>query len=146
MLFSRGKKNPVRALVLGLDGTPHSLIQAFLADGRMPNLASLLEQGSTVPMNSVLPTVSSVAWTSIVTGCNPGKHNIFGFIDRVPLTHEMFIPTSRHILARTWVDDFSEQGKRVCSIGGSTPLIHPISWPLARDGNFPSRIGGFFFF
>jgi len=29
----------------------------------------------------------------------------------------MFIPTSRHILAKTWVDDFSEQGKRVCSIG-----------------------------
>jgi predicted AlkP superfamily phosphohydrolase/phosphomutase len=117
MLFSRGKKPPVRAVVLGLDGTPYSLIQTFLAEGRMPNLAALLDQGSTLPMRSVLPTVSSVAWTSIVTGCNPGKHNIFGFIDRVPLTHEMFIPTSRHVLARTWVDDFDEQGKRVCSIG-----------------------------
>ena len=83
----------------------------------MPNLAALIGQGVMVPMRLVLPTVSSVAWTSIVTGCNPGKHNIFGFIDRVPLTHEMFIPTSRHILAKTWVDDFSEQGKRVYSIG-----------------------------
>lgn len=118
MLFSRfGKKTPSRAVVLGLDGTPHSLIQSFLAEGRMPNLAELLAQGASVPMRSVLPTVSSVAWTSIVTGCNPGKHNIYGFIDRVPLTHEMFIPTSRHILAKTWVDDFSERGKRVCSIG-----------------------------
>ena len=85
MLFSRGKKPPVRAVVLGLDGTPYSLAQRFLAEGRMPNLASLLEQGSAVPMRSVLPNVSSVAWTSIVTGCNPGKHNIYGFIDRVPL-------------------------------------------------------------
>ena len=101
MLFGRGKKEFVRAFILGLDGTPHSLIQKFLAEGRMPHLSSLLDQGSTVSMSSVLPTVSSVAWTSIVTGCNPGKHNIFGFIDRVPLTHEMFIPTSRHILART---------------------------------------------
>ena len=120
MLFSSSKKSTARAFVLGLDGTPHSLVQTFLAEGRMPNLAALLGEGDVLPMRSVLPTVSSVAWTSIVTGCNPGKHNIFGFIDRVPYTHEMFIPTSRHILARTWVDDFSEQGKRVCSSGVPT--------------------------
>jgi len=124
MLFSsRGKRNPSRAVILGLDGVPHSLVQAFLAEGRLPNLAALLEQGSMKEMRSVVPTVSSVAWTSIATGCNPGKHNIFGFIDRVPLTHEMFIPTSRHVLAKTWIDDFSDQGKRVCSIG--VPTTYP---------------------
>ena len=118
MLFSRfGKKRPSRAVVLGLDGTPYSLVQKLVAEGRMPNMAALLDQGDALPMRSVLPTVSSVAWTSIVTGCNPGKHNIYGFIDRVPLTHEMFIPTSRHVLASTWMDDFSDQGRRVCSIG-----------------------------
>ncbi len=83
----------------------------------MPAVAGLLGQGSLVPMQSVLPTVSSVAWTSIVTGCNPGKHNIFGFVDRVPQTYEMFIPGSRHTLARTWVDLFSQRGKRVFSMG-----------------------------
>lgn len=129
MLFSRGKKHPARALILGLDGTPHSLVRTLVDEGRLPNLADLLSQGDAIPMRSVLPTVSSVAWTSIVTGCNPGKHNIYGFIDRVPLTHEMFIPTSRHILAKTWVDDFSERGRRVCSIG--VPATYP---PKAVNG------------
>ena len=109
--------------MLGLDGAPYSMMTKFIEEGRMPNLASLFEEGSAVSMRSVLPTVSSVAWTSIVTGCNPGKHNIYGFIDRVPLTHEMFVPTSRHILARTWIDDFSGQGRRVCSIG--VPATYP---------------------
>ena len=36
MLFSSlAKKIPVRALVLGLNGTPYSLVQKFLAEGRM---------------------------------------------------------------------------------------------------------------
>ncbi len=80
-------------------------------------------------MRSVLPTVSSVAWASIVTGCNPGKHNIFGFIDRVPLSYEMFIPSSRNMLARTWVELFSSMGKRVFSMG--VPTTYP---PKAVNG------------
>ena len=116
-IFSRTRRSHTRAVVIGLDGTPFSLMNQLVEAGHMPNFAALLEAGTMVPMRSVLPTVSSVAWTSITTGCNPGKHNIFGFIDRVPLTHEMFIPTSRHILAPTWVDVFHAEGKRVFSMG-----------------------------
>ncbi len=122
-LFSRTPRALTRTVVLGLDGTPFSLMNQLVEAGHMPNFAALLDVGTLVPMRSVLPTVSSVAWTSITTGCNPGKHNIFGFIDRVPLTHEMFIPTSRHILAPTWVDHFDRAGKRVFSMG--VPATYP---------------------
>lgn len=118
-----------RAVIIGLDGTPCSLINRFVADGRMPNFAALLQAGSLAGMESVLPTVSSVAWASAVTGCNPGKHNIFGFIDRVPDTHEMYIPTSRTMRARTWTQIFSGMGGRVFSMG--VPTTYP---PQAVNG------------
>ncbi len=128
-LFRRSRGSALKTVVLGLDGVPYSLIQRLVQEGRMPNFRALLDRGSLLPMSSVLPTVSSVAWSSIVTGCNPGKHNIFGFIDRIPRTYEMFIPNARHLRAKTWVELFSGMGRRVFSMG--VPATYP---PKAVNG------------
>ena len=118
--FRRNKTKFSRVVVLGLDGMPHSLLQHLIAEGVMPNFQQLIVQGSLMSMTSVIPTVSSTAWASIATGCNPGKHGIFGFIDRVPQTYEMFIPSSRTLRGKTWVDLFSNMGQRVFSMGVPT--------------------------
>ena len=108
--FRQNKAGFRRAVVLGLDGMPHSLLQRLIAEGVMPNFQGLIAKGSPMSMTSVVPTVSSTAWASIATGCNPGKHGIFGFIDRVPQTHEMFIPSSRTLKAETWVESLQRHG------------------------------------
>ncbi len=142
---------PLRAMIIGLDGTPCSLIHRLVSDGLMPNFANLLQGGTLAAMESVLPTVSSVAWASLVTGCNPGRHNIYGFIDRVPQTHEMYIPTSGTMRARTWTEIFSGMGGRVFSMG--VPTTYPpkpvngiqISGFLAPDLNratYPPEVAG----
>ena len=118
--FRRNRSQFSRVVVLGLDGMPHSLLQRLIAEGMMPNFQQLIVQGSLMSMTSVLPTVSSTAWASIATGCNPGKHGIFGFIDRVPQTYEMFIPSSRTLRGKTWIDLFSSMGQRVFSMGVPT--------------------------
>ena len=118
--FGRDKAEFCRTVVLGLDGMPYSLLQHLIADGVMPNFRGLIARGSLMSMTSVVPTVSSTAWASIATGCNPGKHGIFGFIDREPQTHDMFIPSSRTLKAETWVDLFSRMGRRVFSMGVPT--------------------------
>ena len=116
-LFSRFRRRPARAVVIGLDGTPFSLIRRLADEGRMPAVADLLARGSLREMRSVVPTVSSVAWTSITTGCNPGRHGLYGFVDRLPATHEMFIPTGRHRRVPSWIEHFSGIGRRVFSMG-----------------------------
>ena len=40
-------------------------------------------------MKSTHPAVSSMAWTSFMTGVNPAKHGIFGFVYRVPIPEDM---------------------------------------------------------
>src|SRR5207248_9718468 len=69
-----------RVVVLGLDGLDHGLTEKLLAEGKLPNLAKLRDQGCFKPLGSTLPPISPVAWSSFQTGTNPGKHNIFDFL------------------------------------------------------------------
>ncbi len=108
----RGKKKP-RVVIIGLDGTPHSLVTRLIGEGRLPNIAALTREGTLTAMNSVYPWVSSVAWSTFMTGANPARHGVFGFIDRDPETYKTFIPTGRHIKAPTLWEVLSRAGKRV---------------------------------
>jgi predicted AlkP superfamily phosphohydrolase/phosphomutase len=70
----------VRTLVVGFDGATLGLCERWMAEGRMPTLAGLVADGSRAPMRSVFPYNSAVAWTSLSTGVNPGRHGIFDFV------------------------------------------------------------------
>jgi predicted AlkP superfamily phosphohydrolase/phosphomutase len=122
-VLSRSKTGRPQVFVLGIDGVPFSLLHELVREGHLHNLGTILSQGSLKRMNSVLPCVSSVAWASYMTGMNPAKHSIFGFIDRVPKTMEMFIPTSSHMTAETLWEWLSRNGKRVVVV--NVPGTYP---------------------
>jgi len=90
-----------RVFVLGLDGTPHSWLRTETAAGRLPNLAALFRSSSVVPMRSSLPSVSSTAWTTFLTGRDPGGHGLFGFMDCRPASHELYFPNLQHVTVPT---------------------------------------------
>ncbi len=119
-MFRNSKK---KMFVLGLDGIPHSFLQEQFAQGKMPNFAKFCNGNSLKRMNSVYPTVSSVAWTSFATGTNPAQHNIFGFVDRVPTPFQTRIPTAQDRKTKTIWNELSEQGKRVIVM--NVPLTYP---------------------
>ncbi len=118
----RSKKNR-RVVFIGLDGTPYTFLQRLIAEGRAPHIARLAGQGSLLRMDSVWPWVSSVAWSTMMTGVNPAKHGIFGFIDRDPASGKQFIPTSRHMKAPTLWEVLSQAGKRVIVV--NVPVTYP---------------------
>ena len=68
-----------RVLVLGLDGVPWSLLDPWLHEGRLPHLARLIARGGRGDLRSTVPYVTAPAWTSCVTGVNPGKHGVLDF-------------------------------------------------------------------
>lgn len=70
-----------RLLLLGLDGATFDLIAPWVAEGRLPTLVRLLREGAAGPMRSVPNRNSAAAWSSIVTGMNPGKHGIYWFVE-----------------------------------------------------------------
>ncbi|MEM8858359.1 MAG: alkaline phosphatase family protein [Chloroflexota bacterium] len=73
-------KTKTKLLILGLDGATFNLIRPWAEQGHLPNLAKLMQTGSQRDLRSTLPPVTSPAWPSFMTGCNPGKHGVFDFI------------------------------------------------------------------
>src|SRR5829696_6088115 len=106
-----------RAVVLGLDGVPHSMLKKLIADGVMPRMARLVESGTLQRMESTMPCVSSVAWTSFRTSVNPGQHGITGFTDRRPSTYKIHFPTMKCILTSTLEKYAAFSGLKVVMTG-----------------------------
>lgn len=84
---------PHRVAVLGLDGVPFGLLKMLFDSGVMPNMAQAALAGTFVQMRTELPAISSVAWTSFMTGAGPGEHGIFGFTDLKPGEIVLHLPS-----------------------------------------------------
>ena len=104
-----------RLLIAALDGVPYSLLQKFAEDGTMPNTAAILRAGKAVPMNSTMPDVSAVAWSTFMTGKSPAEHGIFGFVDIDHRSYAFTFPNSYDNQAETFWDMLGRQGKR-CAV------------------------------
>lgn len=86
-----------RVVVLGIDGLDYHLVRDLIAQGRLPHLATLGEGGRFTPLATTTPPQSPVAWSTFITGLDPGEHGIFDFIHRHPDTVESFLSTSRTV-------------------------------------------------
>jgi len=91
----------------------------------MPNLSKIMKKGVYGQLMSTIPPISPVAWTSISTGLNPGKHGIFGFLDRHYRPH-----SSLKLRKKAIWDIISIYGKK--SLCLNVPLTYP-PYPL-REG------------
>ncbi len=69
-----------RVVILGFDGMDPELTERFIKEDKLPNLAKLREKGAFHPLATTIPPISPVAWSSFLTGVNPGKHNIYDFL------------------------------------------------------------------
>ena len=88
-----------KTIIIGLDGVPFDMLKGFADDGTMPNTAKLISGGTFRKMRSSIPDISSVAWSSIITGVNPAQHGIFGFVDLHPKSYKMCFPNFNTIKA-----------------------------------------------
>ena len=68
-----------KIIIIGIDGACWEYIDPLLKEGKLPNIKKMMDNGSYGILESVLPPISPVAWSSVITGTNPGKHGIFGW-------------------------------------------------------------------
>jgi len=99
-----------RLVFFGIDGLDYFLWKSLMDRGVMPFSKTLMQKGTLVPMDSSYPEVSSAAWASIITGKNPGGHNIFGFTDLIPGTYTLGFTSSKTCKAKPfWQEDSSRK-------------------------------------
>ncbi|MTI80338.1 MAG: nucleotide pyrophosphatase [Firmicutes bacterium] len=76
-----------KVLVLGVDGMDPKISRKFLAEGKMPNLQKLINQGAAredLNLLGAIPTITPPCWTTLATGAYPGTHNITCFWKQSP--------------------------------------------------------------
>jgi predicted AlkP superfamily phosphohydrolase/phosphomutase len=85
-------------LVIGLDAATMDLIEPWASAGHLPTLARLIDEGASARFLSTPNMHSASAWTSILTGLNPGRHGLYVFSDRDFATgRQVFAVTARAI-------------------------------------------------
>lgn len=112
-----------RVLVIGLDGGTLDVIRPWAEAGELPTFQRLLAEGIAGPLKSTIPTGSPAAWTSFMTGVNPGKHGTFDFLRRRPDGYDLQ-PVRNHLPGLgTMFAWASQHGRRVAVV--NVPLTYP---------------------
>lgn len=111
-------------MIIGLDGATLDLIRPWAQAGHLPAFAKLIAEGVQGTLLAWPNMNSAAAWTSMVTGCNPGQHMIYGFGDVSAQDAATWRPFTRADCKR---DPFwrllSATGRRVGVI--NVPLTYP---------------------
>jgi len=112
-----------RVTVLGIDGGTFDVLLPLARSGYMPNLQKVLEGGARSNLISTFSFLTAPAWTSFMTGKNPGKHDVFDFMRpyRSEVTHEF--NNYKSIKSRTIWSILSDKDYRVCAI--NVPMTYP---------------------
>ena len=120
----------MRLVILGFDGLTPELAFPWARAGLLPNLARLMEQGAWGPLRSVVHPITPAAWTSMLTGVNPGRHGVYDFGVRQLGSYELRLTDSRDIACDDIFDILSAHGLRV----GAFNI--PLSYPPRRTNGF----------
>lgn len=143
-----------RTLLIGLDGATDTVLGPFL-DGTapegvvMPFLASLIEKGYSGTLASTAHPLTPPAWTSVMTGRNPGQHGIYDFVRFEDMGDDFFFTLydARDIRSETIWQIASRHDKSVVSL--NFPMMAPppeingslvpgfVSWKHLRRNTFP---------
>ncbi|MBN1763787.1 MAG: alkaline phosphatase family protein [Sedimentisphaerales bacterium] len=122
-------KRKKRVLIIGLDGGTWKILRPMMDKGYLPNLQNLVHAGSSGTLRSTVPPLTPVAWSSFVTGVNPGRHGVICF-GKISDTF-----TSTGVVDRTAIKAqdiwryLSQQGKRIVAI--NVPMTYP---PMEING------------
>jgi Flp pilus assembly protein TadD len=66
-------------IFIGLDGADWQLLDALMRSGAMPNLQSLVREGTAGDLLTEHPPLSPLLWTTMMTGVSPLEHEILDF-------------------------------------------------------------------
>ena len=124
-------------VVLGIDGMDPNFLERHW--DVLPNLNKLRHEGEFKRLETTMPPQSPVAWSTFITGMDPGGHGIFDFVHRNPQTLAPYSSMAQ-----------STEGGRTISIG---PYELPLSsgrvvsfrkgepfWQILSEHHVPTTI------
>lgn len=112
----------VKFFVLGLDGATFDIVKPMVDDGRLPYFSKIMSDGVWGKLQSTILPITAPAWSSFMTGKNPGKHGVFGFFEAREDSYETnFVTGSSIKTEKVW--DYFDKDKKIALI--DIPLTYP---------------------
>jgi len=112
-----------RLLILGLDGATWTVLDPMRRRGLMPNLDALLARSAHGTLRSIVPPVTSAAWTTVMTGCGPARHGVFDHRYYDTVAGQMKVNHSGRVRVPTFWHVISQAGRPVVSL--NVPATYP---------------------
>ncbi|MEO8274983.1 MAG: alkaline phosphatase family protein [Thermoanaerobaculia bacterium] len=135
-LVSRSIRRPP-ILFIGLDGADWQQLDPLLAEGAMPHLARLRASAAWGELETEIPTLSPLLWTTMLTGVSPLEHRILDFSRFAPGTGTREPIGSDERRAPAIWNDLSWAGKSVDVVGlWATHPAEPVNGVLVSDRLF----------
>jgi predicted AlkP superfamily phosphohydrolase/phosphomutase len=128
--------NQNKLIVIGLDGAPHQLIQQWTQSGDLPNIGRLIQRGNFNILKSTIPVHSPTAWSSFITGLNPGKHGVFDFVRRDAAGYQLRVIQANEIKGASLWKLLGQNGYKVGIM--NVPMTYP---PEKVNGYLISGLG-----
>lgn len=100
-----------KVLVIGLDGLSPLLVEKWIKE--LPTIKRFKDEGWFGLSTPPTPAQTPVAWTTFMTGKNPGKHGIFSFAMRDNGTYKRRIADPQSMKSETLWRILSDYQKRV---------------------------------
>lgn len=117
-------------IVVGLDGATWRLLDRWIKEEELPNIASIKNNSATGTLESCLPPVTCPNWKCYSTGKNPGKLGVFWWEMMDLENREIELPDSTSFRSPEIWDYLSDNGLRVGVIN------MPLGFP-------PHKVNGF---
>jgi predicted AlkP superfamily phosphohydrolase/phosphomutase len=139
-----------RVCVIGLDGATFDLIRPWAQAGQLPTLARLMKEGAWGDLRSTIPPMTGPAWSTFMTGTNPGKHAIFDWVYRRKDSYDFIPVTAEHCRQPSLWEIASKAGKRVLAV--NVPMTFPpqtvngcvvSGLPAAHLATYPEELAGY---
>jgi tetratricopeptide (TPR) repeat protein len=123
-----------KLLIIGLDGLDWEILDPLLAQGRLPNMKRLIDNGARAKLLSISPMLSPVIWTTVATGVEPSRHGVLDFLVEDPETGAKQPVTSVQRMVPTFWELLSRRGVEVGVVAwwGSWPA-DPVRGYLVSD-------------
>lgn len=131
-----------RFLLIGLDGAEPSLLGPWMDTGHLPHLAALRDRGTFLPLASTRPPVTFPAWTTCVTGVNPGRHGIFDFTEMTRGAYRLrFVNQGDRTAPALWnILDAADRRSCVLGVPGTYPP-EPLNGVMVSGFDSPVTTG-----
>lgn len=112
-----------KLIVVGLDGASPDLMLSWMGQRMLRNFQRIRQDGVFGRLSSVPNQRSAAAWTSFITGTNPGKHGIFEFYERLPGSWNIRFTRATSRDGISFWKYLSRKGKTVIVV--NVPMTHP---------------------